>query len=181
VSTPGTPSDPAPLQPTPALARTTCACRRCSICCEHIPGTLAPRDLPTIAAHKGHADPGAFAREFLSAGVGATIKLHDGRVISLPKLVPRSRPSGACVFYEHGRCTIHAVAPFGCSHFDAHMTDAEFTRRSDALNGALLADLQRSGPYSRTVAELHTLGKIAPPAAECKAALIAAMRRESLL
>ncbi len=163
------------------LARTVCACRRCSICCEHIPGTLAPADLSAIAIHLGHADPQDFAKKFLHASTGATLGLPDGKVITLEKLVPRRGPNGACVFYEQGRCTVHAVSPFGCSHFDAHMSDAEFARCSDALNGAILTDLRVNGLYARTVVALKAQGNVAPPAAQSQASLLAAMQRESLL
>lgn len=163
------------------MARTVCACRRCSICCEHIPGTLAPSDLPRIAAHLSHDDPLASAREFLLVGNGPTLRLSDGQVLTLPKLVPRRNAAGACVFFEQGRCTIHSVAPFGCSHFDAHMSDAEFALRSDSLNAALLAEHQANAMYSRAVVELRVLGKLAPPASVSKASLLAAMRKESLL
>jgi len=181
VSTPGNQPGPVPAPTGFPFARTVCGCRRCSISCEHLPGALAPSDLPIIAAHLGHADPVAFARESLFASEGATLAMADGRIISLPTLVPRSDPGGACIFYKRGRCTIHAVSPFGCSQIDAHMSDAEFTRRSNASYNALLDDLEAGGAYSRTVAELRAIGQVAPPLATRREGLLAAMRKESLI
>ena len=47
--------------------RTTRACRRCTISCEHMPGALAPSDLPRMAAPLGYGQRddalAAFARE----------------------------------------------------------------------------------------------------------------------
>ena len=129
----------------------------------------------------GYADPAAFAKERLNVGIGPTLRLADGRTLTLPKLVPQRNPSGACIFYKQGQCSIHAVSPFGCSHFDAHMSDAEFSRRSDALNASLLADHLAEGPYSQRVQQLRVLGQFAPPSEHSRAALHAAMKRESLL
>jgi hypothetical protein len=162
------------------FARTVCSCRHCSICCEHLPGALAPSDLPVIAAHLNYPDPDTFARDCLLASDGATIAMRDGRVISLPTLVPKSRPGGACTFYKDGRCTIHGVSPFGCAYIDAHMPDGEFTRRSHAHYAALLADQESGGHYSRTVSALRASGQIAPSIADRRANLLAAMRREGL-
>lgn len=177
---------PAPESPTPdargpefPFARSVCACRRCSICCEHIPGTLVPSDLAAIAAKFGRTDLEAFAREWMLAGDSATIRLADGRVLTLGKLVPRRGADGACVFYEHGRCSIHEVAPFGCRYYDAHMTDAASNQRDYAMSSALLDDIETGGRYTRAVAELRILGKLADPASQ--ASLKAAMRCEGLL
>ena len=173
------PSVPTPARPEFPFVRTVCACRKCSICCEHIPGTLAPSDLNRIAAHQGYPDPQAFARDFLLAGNGATLKLASGQTLTLQKLVPRRNAAGACIFYQSGRCAIHAVSPFGCAYFDAHMSDAEHILRHDALSNALLDDLESDGPYARTVVSLRVLGKVAPPAEVSNASLLAAMRREA--
>lgn len=178
---PGNESDPC-LTPRPfPFKRTVCACRRCAISCEHLPGALAPSDLRTIASHLGHADIAGFAQESLSASEGATLSMADGRVIQLPTLVPKSTPSGACIFLKEGRCTIHAVSPFGCAQVDSHMSDAEFTNRSNASYEALLDDLEAGGVYSKTVAQLRAVGQLAPPLTSRRANLVAAMRKERLL
>lgn len=61
------------------------------------------------------------------------------------------------------------------------MSDSEANRRSDALNGALLTDHLAGGPYLHAVQQLSVMGQMAPPAELNRAALIAAMKRESLL
>lgn len=181
MSSPGNESDPR-LTPGPfPFKRTVCACRRCAISCEHLPGALAPSDLRTIASHLGHADIATFAKESLCASEGATLSMADGRVVQLPTLVPKSTPNGACIFLKEGRCTIHAVSPFGCSQVDAHMSDAEFTKRSNASYEALLDDFEGGGVYSKTVTQLRELGQLAPLLATRRANLVAAMRRERLL
>jgi hypothetical protein len=162
------------------FARTTCACRLCAISCEHLPGALAPSDLPILAAHLGYEDVGAYAREHLVASEGPTLRLEDGRVVSLPTLVPGADASGACRYYEGGRCAVHAVAPFGCSHVDAHMGEAEFERRTQAAYAELLGEHARSGVYARLTAELRASGRSAPPVELRRARLAEAMRREGL-
>src|SRR6185436_1523039 len=91
------------------FARTSCACRRCTISCEHIPGALAPSDLPRIAAHLGYGqDIQRFARENLLASEGVQVTTDQGKVVRLVTLVPAQEPDGRCKFLSDGRCTIHA-------------------------------------------------------------------------
>ena len=139
---------------------------------------LAPRDLPAITAHLGRSDPTAFAREALVVSEGPTLGLSGGRVITLPTLVPRSDATGSCIFYKQGRCSIHAVSPFGCSYIDAHMTDAQVEQRTHAMYATLLADHRGNGPYAQTCAELTSLGLVAQPRDVRQARLMAAIRRE---
>jgi Fe-S-cluster containining protein len=180
VTTHDSPAENAPVGPRYPFGRTTCACRYCAISCEHLPGALSPSDVPIIAAHLGYSDPETFARENLQASDGPTLKLNDGRVLSLPTLVPSAGADGSCRFYQSGRCAIHAVSPFGCSHIDAHMPEAEFIRRSNTLYAELLNDYERAGPYSSLTAHLRSLGCVAPPLTLRRAKLADAMRREGL-
>jgi Fe-S-cluster containining protein len=152
----------------------------CSISCEHMPGALAPSDVPIIAAHLGFEEVETFARECLLASDGATVRLRDGRVISLPTLVPRSVESGACRFLKEGRCSIHEVSPFGCAYIDAHMPDAEFDRRANTLTAEQLEDMEADGQYMRLVGVLRAEGFVATPIAMRRERLGAAMRRERL-
>jgi hypothetical protein len=158
--------------------RTACACRLCTINCEHLPGALAPSDLGRIAAHLGYDDNGQFARECLLASDGAKVATRDGKVISLPTLVPSNGQDNACRFLRAGRCTIHAISPFGCAYIDAHMTDAEFRRRADTLHGLLLEDQKQQGEYSRLCGELRAEGLEAPPLATRRYRLSKAIRKE---
>jgi Fe-S-cluster containining protein len=126
-----------------------------------MPGALVPRDLPIIAAHLGYDDVRRFADECLLASEGAKVRI-EGRVISLPTLVPANGADGFCRFLKGGRCTIHAVSPFGCAYFDHHLSHIEFDRRANTLCAELLADLQRQGEYSRLCEELRARGREAP-------------------
>ncbi|MBL0928442.1 MAG: hypothetical protein IBJ11_12460 [Phycisphaerales bacterium] len=178
---------PTPHGPTPGeprrypFERTACTCRMCSISCEHLPGALAPPDLEPISRQLGFTDIHAFAREHLEASEGATLKMNDGRIVSLPTLVPKSRDDGSCLFYRGGRCTIHAVSPFGCAHVDAHMPEQEFARRANHSYELLLDDLEAGGAYTRVVADLRARGLTAKPLAERRERLVQAMKRERLV
>ncbi len=165
--------------------RTSCACRLCSISCEHLPGALAPSDLPILAAHLGYgADVTRYARENLVVADGLTLALRDGRILSLPTLVPATGPTGACRHYAPdragGSCAVHETSPFGCAFIDAHMPDAEFRRRTDALYAEVLDDHVRAREYSRLAGDLRALGRVAPPLEIRRARLAQAMRREGL-
>ena len=166
------PDAPYPFQ------RTICACRLCTINCEHMPGALAPGDLPPIAAHLGYTDIDRFAHECLLASDGAKVGAADGRVIYLPTLVPSLGPDNACRFLNTGRCTIHAISPFGCAYIDAHMPDTEFRRRADTLYQLILADQERQGEYSRLCKTLQTHGRQAPPLETRRYRLAKAIRKE---
>jgi hypothetical protein len=169
-----TTGEPYPFQ------RTVCACRLCTINCEHMPGALAPADLPRLAAHLGYGDDiDRFANECLLASDGAKLAMRDGRTVSLPTLVPASRDDGACRFLDDAsRCTIHAVSPFGCAYIDAHMPDAEFRRRADTLYRLILKDQDEQGVYSRLCAQLRAQGRAAPPLETRRYRLAKALRKE---
>lgn len=178
-------TDPDPQGGSPrrryGFARTSCACRRCTISCEHVPGALCPEDLEVVAGHLGFADVTAFAREHLSASEGVTITVAaTGERLSLRTLVPASRADGSCTFLECGRCRIHAVSPYGCAFIDAHQGDREYAVRADALYRALYDDLIGDGPYVRVWRDLHSAGRRAVPLGVRQANLADAMRREGM-
>lgn len=111
--------------------RTKCACPDCTINCQHIPGYLVPSDVERIARHLGYTNVGEFAFDNLLASVGATVMSAEGRVFQIPTLVPQRKADGSCKFLSaEGRCSIHAVSPYGCAMFDAHQSSAEADRRS---------------------------------------------------
>lgn len=159
------------------FARTACACRLCTINCEHMPGALAPRDLPIIARHFGYDDVRRFADECLLASDGAKVRV-ESRVVSLPTLVPATGADGFCRYLSAGRCTIHAISPFGCAYIDAHMSDLEFNRRAHALYAELLEDRERQGEYSRLCEDLRARGREAPPLEKRRYRLEKAIRKE---
>jgi hypothetical protein len=173
------PGDQRTLDERYPFKRTKCACRACQISCEFLSGALSPSDLPRMAQHQGYDDLELFARERLLASEGATLKLNDGRVVSLPTLVPATKPNGWCRFLVEKRCSIHDCSPFGCAYIDSHMSQNEYDRRADALCAELLEDHQRQGVYSRMVAKLASENRVAPPLATSRARLTAQMLMEA--
>ena len=106
-----------------------CSCPDCVRCCYDQPGSLAAGDLEAIADHLGLPVRVAALRFWASPGalLGDS---RTGQAFRVGSITPR-RVRGRCTFLdEQDRCTIHAVAPFGCSHFDTHMTAAEGQPRS---------------------------------------------------
>ena len=112
------------------FTRTVCACAGCARHCRQVPGYLIPADVPRISRALGCASPFVFALKYLLASPGATVA-RGGTLYQIPTLVPRRQANGACVFLDdNNRCRIHAVAPYGCSFFDAHQAPAEADERS---------------------------------------------------
>jgi Fe-S-cluster containining protein len=113
----------------PPFERTTCACAECTQCCRDQPGYLRPGDLERIAAHRGETVAEA-SRFFWSSEGALVMNLQTGRQFRIRTITPR-RERGKCVFLDdQGRCTVHAVAPFGCAYFDTHMSGREGQTRS---------------------------------------------------
>ena len=114
------------------FTRTKCACQHCTINCRFIPGYLVPADVEKIARHLGYTNLGEFAFDNLLASPGATVMNAEGRVFQIPTLVPQRKADGSCKFLSaEGRCSIHAVSPYGCAMFDAHQSSEEADRRSN--------------------------------------------------
>jgi Fe-S-cluster containining protein len=131
--------------------RTTCACERCKACCKKQPGSLAAGDFERIARHL-QISPDE-AKKYFWASPGALVRdTSTGRVHRIGSITPRYR-KGRCVFLdENDRCSIHAVAPFGCSMFDTHMSPVTAHPRSIALASSHLEPeyqaLRDSLPYA---------------------------------
>jgi hypothetical protein len=146
------------------FCRTVCACRDCTLNCRYLPGYLVPADLERMHQHLSPAeDLHAWARRHLLASPGALV-LRWGRLARISTLVPARQPGGACTFLtDAGRCAVHAVAPFGCAFFDAHMPKAEADRRSRRGLQAVLEAWGAGDPYARLWALLADAGLVAPP------------------
>ncbi|MBM3270397.1 MAG: hypothetical protein FJZ01_22405 [Candidatus Sericytochromatia bacterium] len=99
------------------LDRTECDCDADVAFCRQIPGQLIGADLDALEREIG---PDAL-EDCLQASRGAKIVLDD-REWRVPTIRPRMR-DGRCVFLgDDARCRVHAIAPFGCAYFDAHMS-----------------------------------------------------------
>ena len=114
---------------TPPFERTTCACPDCQACCTSQPGSLAAGELETIAAYLGKRV--ADVLSYFWASPGALLgNSRTGETFRVGTITPRLR-RGRCVFLDDAnRCTIHAVAPYGCRMFDTHMQADEAQPRS---------------------------------------------------
>lgn len=131
--------------------RTVCACHQCKQNCKEQPGYLIPGDMERIAEHLNQ--PMDQVRKMFWASPGAVVMdTVTRRMFRIGTITPRfDRRKRACVFLtEENQCSIHAVAPFGCSHFDTHMKAPEALKRS-----AWGMDLVQSTPdYTKLRASL---------------------------
>lgn len=119
------------------FTRTVCACQQCTACCKRQPGSLAHGDFDRIVdwwAEKQKCDREVAFQQIkaqLWASPGALVlDTSDMVTRRIGTITPRMR-KGRCVFLnKDDRCTIHEVAPFGCSHFDTHMSKSTAHPRS---------------------------------------------------
>jgi hypothetical protein len=94
--------------------RNVCACRKCSLWCEHVPGALVPSDLERLIPDGD--DPFQWAEVHLRASPGFEIRNEHGEIIlKIPSLVPKRQQNGHCHWLQSGLCSIHADSPFGCA------------------------------------------------------------------
>lgn len=129
---------------------TACQCAACQRACTVSPGWFRPREITRLVAHLGLSLEQTFQRH-LAIG---TVRLPDGRDhhgVMPHKLLDRKPPGstwtlqemahhGRCIFFDHGRCTIHAVRPFECARAThgsmerairlRHAVAAEWTREA---------------------------------------------------
>ena len=108
--------------------------------------------------------PKLWPSEYLAASDGALV-IYRGQPMRIPTIVPAQKPDGSCVFLdEQDRCTIHAVAPYGCSHFDTHQSRSGRNGADARSSAGLQAILQdASGNYVRLWTYLVEKGCTAPP------------------
>jgi hypothetical protein len=148
-----------------------------------MPGVLGVGDLNRIAEVLGYADIEAFAQDHLVVVDGLKVAIQPPgqktkRLVSIPTLAPAARADGSCHWLEGGRCSIHAVSPFGCAYIDAHMSNSDTERRSVFLYRELLADLEADGQYTRLCAGLRRKGHIGLAVDLQRYRLVKAMKRE---
>jgi hypothetical protein len=148
------------------FARTVCACAACQEFCGTLSGMVSPADLERWredGRETGHNTEQWLLNAF-AASPGALVG-QAGIVRRIPTIVPRRRATGACIFYlngphQHGQCAMHETAPYGCSHFDSHMSRAEADPRSLRALEAIAADFVQGGPYSQLWQALHDAGHV---------------------
>ena len=122
---------------TPPFERTICDCEEDKAHCRSIPGVLLPDDILIIREFlekRDQIDYPAFLNLFRLGPKGwKAARITEGGIESLhlPTITPKIDKDDRCVFLtDEDRCSIHAVAPFGCAYFDAHMSAKEGQRRS---------------------------------------------------
>jgi hypothetical protein len=159
--------------------RTICACPECTLNCHHIPGYLIPADLERLRQLLApNEDLHAWAQRNLLASPGAVVLCQD-QAVRIPTLVPARRLDGACTFLtDTCRCAIHAVAPFGCAFFDAHLPNAEANRRSKRGLLAILEAWTTGGLYARLWVLLAAAGLVAPAPEEARQQLRRALHKD---
>lgn len=126
--------------------RTSCACRKCSVFCEHMPGFLVPSDLTRLIPPD--ADPYRWAEEHLRASFGALVPSPEG-MRWMPSLVPAKSVNGKCHWLRNGSCEVHDDAPYGCAFLDQHMSDREAEKRGKAGREARRDEMVREGLYEK--------------------------------
>lgn len=163
--------------------RTKCACRECSIACEHMPGMLVPDDIPIIYEATKHSGEHLmdWADRSLLASPGALVgDSSTGRTFRIQTLVPARQPGTTkCIHLTaDGKCGIHEIAPYGCAFADSHMTRAE----GDAvvMHGlrAVADALHSTCHYTLILAGLKAVGKVTPPPEVSRAAIAEAYKKE---
>lgn len=94
--------------------RNVCACRKCSLWCEYLPGALVPSDLDRLIPPDD--DTFRWAEEHLSASPGFRLMNDLGEtLLQIPTLVPKRQPNGHCHWLTNGMCSVHENSPFGCA------------------------------------------------------------------
>jgi len=155
--------------------RTECACDECIKCCQHMPGYLVPGDLFTIGTRLGYSGcTKGFVARYLLASEGALVQAGDRR-FRIPTIVPAQKADGSCVFLnDQHRCDIHAVAPFGCAHFDTHMSKEDADQLSTDGLRRIMQDIHEDGTYKAVLELLFNSDRVASPLLERKRKLLAA-------
>lgn len=138
------------------FSRTICDCEACQQCCHEQPGHILPGQMEQIAEHLQQPLP--IVKQMFWASPGAVVMdTQTNRQFRIGTITPKfDRRKKACVFLsDEGKCTIHSVAPFGCSYFDTHMKADEAHRRSAWGLSVIVADedyktLRQSLPFAES-------------------------------
>jgi len=147
------------MNPRDQYERTICGCSKCRRPCRTMPGMLIPGDLERIAEYLNHPIKAVLGEVLASPGALVGTRTPFGiRMGRVPTIVPATC-KGRCVFLEEDdQCAVHLVAPYGCSHFDFHMSKVEGDERSEAALRAILT----SRSYLEVWKELWLLGRRSP-------------------
>lgn len=108
-------------------------CHQCQSACAHKPGWFLPGE-----AEKAAELVGMTFQEFFDAHLAVDWYVDDTDTFLLSPAIAGEEagtefpgnPHGRCVFYQEGRCTIHAAKPFECREYVHTETDSG-TRHED--------------------------------------------------
>lgn len=146
------------------FARTVCDCAGCKVGCKTMPGTTTCVDVGRIAAHLGQNNDRKFLTENfrLSTSAKAARFTENGmEVFVIPTITPAQQPDGRCVFLTaDDQCSVHPVAPMGCSHCDVHQTRAQGDAPVKAMMQEILIDRELRGEYFQHCVQLIDAGKV---------------------
>lgn len=127
-----------------SIERTYCACDACKQVCRTQPGDLAPGDVERIADFLGVDATDQFVEANFVATLGhLSADCVPDETVKVPTIAPAQRPDGRCVFLTSDeRCSIHQVAPYGCSRFNAcHSGNGDDQRRLSVLLQACFSNV----------------------------------------
>jgi hypothetical protein len=164
--------------------RTACACRSCTLNCQHNPGYLIPADLYRLTRHTCTTTQEvldwAAAHLVAAPAVGATDRV-TGRQVQVRALLPAHKPDGSCHFLtDDKRCGVHEDAPFGCAFLDC----SQSKQQSLALHGKGLAVVAKAWDvgdlYAQVWLALAGQGRVSAPRPEVRARLSRAAQEEGL-
>ena len=156
------------------MERTKCSCHDCTAGCKAMPGCLIPGDIERSQAHVGD-DSGEFVLSHFVVSDGALVRKEFATKVvefRVPTIVPVQKPDGSCIFLDdEDKCSIHEVAPFGCAYHDTHMSAAEADPRSQFCVATQIDAHKNGTPYSQWCNMMASLGLVAPPMPERRAAM----------
>lgn len=140
-------------------SRTYCSCDKCVKECQRGSGYLVPADLERMhLAIAPELEPAAFIAKYLDMGKGAIVGSSVTQMRAIPTIViKKDVNTGHCIFLKEGKCSIHAVAPFGCAFFDHSIGKLGSDARSSAGLKAIVSDGTSAGPYVKTLCMVAAL------------------------
>lgn len=101
---------------------TDCRCTECQAACRHKPGWFLPGQVERVAEHLGCSVEHLFAHHLMVDYLGEN-EFDEAETVFLlaPAIVGGTPgeeypadPRGVCVFFQDGRCAIHAAKPYEC-------------------------------------------------------------------
>ena len=141
--------------------RSYCDCRKCSLTCRYMPGMCAPGDVQKIARYLGEQPSAEWIAKHFEASEGSPVRVH-GKAVYVPTIVPaQNETNGQCVFMtDDGRCSVHPVAPFGCSRINV-CQDREGD--NDERHRTALQHIALDDTYPQLWVSLTEVGAVAEP------------------